>query len=290
MGGLGNQMFQYAFGRMLAEKNNTQVLLDLSSFKKQQVNITTRKYELDIFNLNTKIATKNDKRFIAFPSYRFKEYLINMLSKLFVKNINKIQYIKEISCEYNPDIILDCDNIYLEGYWQSEKYFKDIESIIRSNFNFNLKAERENEIIGNKILSEYSVSIHIRRGDYVNNYKTNIHHGECSLEYYEDAISLINKKVKDPVYYIFSDDIEWAKRNIKMNVSKTFINNNNGRDYEDLRLMSQCRHNIIANSSFSWWGAWLNNNPDKIIIAPKRWFNDKSINTNDIIPKEWIKI
>jgi hypothetical protein len=131
----------------------------------------------------------------------------------------------------------------------------------------------------------------VRRGDYVTSPKTNSVHGTCSLEYYYDSFNLIEKQHKNSHYFIFSDDIEWCKQNLEFIKNKTFIElSANERDHEEMYLMSQCKHNIIANSSFSWWGAWLNQNPDKMVIAPKKWFHDQQINTNDLIPDTWIRI
>ena len=133
--------------------------------------------------------------------------------------------------------------------------------------------------------------MHIRRGDYVSNPTTNKLHGTCSLEYYHNAVDIIAAKVSNPHFFIFSDDHEWARNNFKIDYPLTFVAHNNaGKNYEDMRLMSLCKHHIIANSSFSWWGAWLGSNPKKIVCAPRGWFKDKSLNTNDIIPSDWSRI
>jgi hypothetical protein len=137
------------------------------------------------------------------------------------------------------------------------------------------------------------VSVHIRRGDYVTNSHTNAVHGTCSLEYYENAINYISEKVKAPHFFVFSDDYKWALENFKnRSYPVTCISNNADKNYEDLTLMYNCKHHIIANSSFSWWGAWLNPNEDKIVIGPKQWFKSKkqSTDTKDVMPKEWVKM
>jgi len=137
-------------------------------------------------------------------------------------------------------------------------------------------------------LNTNSVSIHFRRGDYVTNPLTSQHHGVCSNKYYQDAISLLKSKISQPHFFLFSDEPEWLKTNVSLQEPFRIIDNNPG--YVDLYLMSNCKHNIIANSSFSWWGAWLNNNPDKIVIAPHKWFNEPGINTYDLIPETWIRL
>ena len=182
-------------------------------------------------------------------------------------------------------------NVYLEGFWHSEKYFKDIENVIRQEFTIRDEPDALNKEMANKIMACEPVSIHIRRGDYVSDKKTNEFHGTCSLEYYNDAIGIITKEIKAPHFFVFSDDPVWVQDNLKLKFSTTYLVYNGAeKAYEDLRLMSLCKHHIIANSSFSWWGAWLSGNPYKIVIAPKKWFNDETIDTSDLIPDEWFRI
>ena len=135
-----------------------------------------------------------------------------------------------------------------------------------------------------------SVSLHVRRGDFVNNPQTFSHHGVCEPGYYREAIGKIKEQHTDLEVFVFSDDMDWAKANITTDLPVTFVNGAGRQDFEDLYLMSLCRHNIIANSSFSWWGAWLNPNPEKIVVAPARWFNDKNTDTKDLLPPEWVKL
>jgi len=183
------------------------------------------------------------------------------------------------------------DNIYLEGYWQSEKYFKHIESIIRNDFTYINETDSDNLKILNRIKGSESIAIHFRRGDYINNRKTNEVHGICSMEYYNSAVDYIAQKVSSPYFFIYSDDIEWVKRNLSIKYNKMFVDiNTPEKASNDLRLISNCKHQIIANSSFSWWGAWLNQNPEKIVIAPKKWFMDEKRNTSDLIPEKWIRL
>lgn len=172
------------------------------------------------------------------------------------------------------------------GYYQSEKYFKEITNIIRKDFTFPKPVDIINQKLINQIDNTESVSIHIRRGDYLNIPNTqNI----CSISYYKKAINLILKNISNPQFYIFSNDINWCKQHLQIDKA-IFISNNTGKNsFIDMQLMSCCKHNIIANSTFSWWGAWLNNNPNKIIISPNKWMNDTN-GTGDIIPNDWIKI
>jgi hypothetical protein len=251
-GGLGNQMFQYAYGRCLSLRHKTIFKLDKFLFRSQicqkMAGITPRKYELGEFNIVGKIAG-------------FKEIVI--------KNKN---------------------NIYLDGYFQSEKYFKDIRQILLKEFTLRKKTSNFSRL-ERQISESNSVSVHIRRGDYVKDIVTRKYHGVQTLGYYLQAMKIIEGKIKKPHFFFFSDDILWVKENFnKVNNPVTFVSNlHRLTNQEELILMSFCKHNIIANSSFSWWGAWLNINPKKIVVAPKRWFRQK-VNEKSIVPREWIRI
>ena len=184
------------------------------------------------------------------------------------------------------------DNTYFEGFWwQSELYFKNIRDILLKEFtlrnDFGVEAKR---IARDIDYNKYSVSVHIRRGDYVSDSTTLAHHGFLGGEYYKEAIDLMNKKTIRPSFYVFSDDIEWVKTNLSFSYPVLFVSDENIPTHEELILMSLCTHHIIANSSFSWWGAWLGRNSEKIVIAPKRWISDETVDTSDIYPDSWIKI
>lgn len=285
IGGLGNQMFQYAAGRRAAFINKTFLKLDISGYKNQE-GMTKREYLLNCFNICEEFASISEINKLKGKN--------NLLQKILRKNypiIDNRTFIIEKHFHFSPNILKTSNNVYLEGYWASEKYFKDIEDIIRQDFTFKFKPDLENKKLIEKIKNCMSISIHVRRGDYVSVKKTHECHGVCSLEYYKKAINLITAQVKKPHFFIFSDEPEWIKQNLKLKYPNTIIDYNfHKKDYEDLRLISLCKHNIIANSSFSWWGAWLNNNQNKIVIAPKKWFKDSSINTADLIPKSWLRV
>jgi hypothetical protein len=282
-GGLGNQLFQYAAGRRLAYIKKTQLYLDTSVFKIYHLH----KYALDKFNIQGKIASGDELKKIKGI------YNIPIAEKI-IKKINLFQFqniIRERSLNFNPSILELPDNVYLDGYWQSEKYFKDIRDLLLKEIVVLNPIEGENKIMADKILGSNSVSVHIRRGDYVNNSLTNKIHGVMPTGYYLSAARIFEKKIKDVHFFIFSDDANWARENLKFLQPCTFVDYNGPeKNYEDMRLMSMCKHNIIANSSFSWWGAWLNQNQDKIVVAPKNWFVEQSVNSKDIIPESWLKI
>jgi hypothetical protein len=181
-------------------------------------------------------------------------------------------------------------NVYLAGYWQSEKYFKEIEDIIRRDFCLKSEPGPENAAMADEIKGVPSVCVHVRRTDYVTDPRTNQHHGTCSPEYYRNAACLVGSQVSNPHFFVFSDEPDWARANLELPVPTTFVTHNGSeKGYEDLRLMALCQHYIIANSSFSWWGAWLGNSGG-IVVAPKRWFNTEGRDTRDLIPAGWARL
>ncbi|MDD2935319.1 MAG: alpha-1,2-fucosyltransferase [Candidatus Pacebacteria bacterium] len=290
-GGLGNQMFQYCLGRNLSLKNKVGLVFDTSNYSSEK----NRFFGLNNFNINGKEMTENDIKSIKIPNITDKSILGRFKRKTFrlievFKPISQKKFIIESDYTFSPEVLsIKNDNIYLSGIWQSEKYFTDISDIIRKEFSLKNKLSDNAIIFSNEIENSESVSIHIRRGDYINNQKTSAFHGTCSLDYYKEATNLIEKKVKNPKYFIFSDDVEWVKNNLMLSHPAVYVSGNNLPDYEEMILMSKCKHNIIANSSFSWWSAWLNDNPQKIVIAPKKWFNSDT-NTKDLILESWLTI
>jgi len=285
IGGLGNQMFQYATGKALALRHSVDVKVDVSSLNLDSEGIyTQRKYELSIFNKPIQIATANEKEnYLGENSSN----ITRKIKKLFPYLANTY-YALEKGSQYHKEFLKYPKSTYLNGFWQSELYFKNIETIIKNDFTFNQNIIDINKDLVSKIESCNSISLHVRRGDYVQNKITNQFHGLCSLEYYNDAIRYIEMKIKNIEIFVFSDDISWCKENLKYNLPIHFMDTTDA--HSDLYLMTKCKHNIIANSSFSWWGAWLNTNKEKIVIAPKQWFVKQSVITQDIIPAQWIKL
>lgn len=285
LGGMGNQMFQYAAGRSLALKHNTELKIDISKFKKIK-GITPRQYALSRFRIKETIASEKDLLRVNMPS----SILHNFFSKVYCAFTGSLplSYDKEPHFHFDPDFFTLSDNVYLDGYRQSEKYFKNIEDIIKKEFTLQEKPDIQNKRMEENILKAEAISVHIRRGDYITNPVNFRHHGVCSLEYYHAAIEFIAKNNSNPHFFIFSDDPVWVQKNLLINYPHTFVTHNQGiNDPADLRLMSLCKHHIIANSSFSWWGAWLGNYNEKIIIAPKKWVNDTTMDTRDLIPESW---
>jgi hypothetical protein len=282
-GGLGNQMFQYAFGRSLSHKNNSRLVLDINFLlvQSRKKGFTLRQYSLSSFNIIENKTLLSKLAEISLP-----KLLLKINNKL-VKIKNKLKLEKIIYENNYLNNNLNNKRIYLDGYWQEETYFKEIENIIIKEFTLK-KTSKTAEKIKNLIKGKNNpISIHIRRGDYVSNPKILSQFGLCSIDYYKKAIKYLNEKVDNPTFFVFSDDINWAKQNLKIK-NTFFISNPKINEAEDIMLMSQCKHHIIANSSFSWWGAWLSNNSDKIVIAPNKWFNQDP--NKNIVPKNWKKI
>jgi len=287
-GGIGNQMFQYAAGRRVAWANNAELFLDLGWFQESGW-WTRRKYELDAFCIAGQRALSQDIQ--AFKSKR-QNFFFRRLPQFLKKRIfhTRQPHIIEKNYDFDPDILDLGDNVYLDGHWQSEKYFSDIEPVIRGEFSFRNNPTEHNRKILEQIRSCESVSVHIRRGDYVTLPECSSFHGLCTIDYYKSAVDKISRQIDSPVFFVFSDDIAWARDNLNLGFDTRFMDHNGTeRGDEDLRLMRACHHHIIANSSFSWWGAWLCPNPQKIVYAPRKWFN-KNVETPDNLPPSWIKL
>jgi hypothetical protein len=283
IGGLGNQLFQYATARQLAFINNTQLKLDISGFETYKLHA----YSLQNFKIQEGFATLEEV-----AKLKPKGFLSKIILRIDARHRFPWRSWKiERHFHYDPHVLTLRGNIYLDGYWQSERYFKHIENIIRQELVVNTDLDSKNMATAQHIEATQSICLHIRRGDYASNPVTLQLHGVCSLEYYLAAANRIANGIDDPHFFIFSDDPVWAEKNLKLPYPYTLVSHNKAdKNYEDLRLMSLCRHFIIANSTFSWWGAWLSSHPDKMVIAPAKWFNDPTINDYDLIPSSWLRL
>jgi len=284
-GGLGNQMFQYAAGRALADRLDSRLKVDLSEFDTYLL----RRFELDKFNIGAGIATPEETSNIVINPSRFqRNYSRLAISMGF--GFNNIAF-KENKFGYDDTFEKIRHPMYLNGYWQSEKYFKSAKDKLRGEFSLVEKLCDASLKILNGILLCPAVSLHIRRGDYITNPSAALVHGVCSLDYYYLAINQIAAHVDNPHFFVFSDDPQWARDNLKISYPVQFVESNGpDRGADDMWLMKSCKHHIIANSSFSWWAAWLNDRQDKIVVAPRNWFLDKTIDTKDLIPEQWLRI
>jgi hypothetical protein len=286
IGGLGNQMFQYSIARALSCNKHTSLRLDISGYNNYNLH---QGFELcNVFDVSAEIATISDIHNVL--GWQSSQSVRQILSRLKLSKFNSSKLVLEPNFNFWPEILNSPNPCYLDGYWQSEKYFIDFSALIRKDFTFKNELDSHNLELASIINKTNSVSIHIRRGDYVNNLKTNATHGLCSIDYYSTAFNYITERIESPYFFIFSDDIEWARKNISLNFPCQFISHNIGsKSYVDMQLMSLCKHNVIANSSFSWWGAWLNTNESKIVIAPSKWFAVDT-DVSDLIPSNWVSL
>lgn len=285
IGGLGNQMFQYAAGRALSLRLGVQLTLDTRDFSGYLLH---QGFELrKLFGSNVEIASNDDLKEVL--GYQKAKLVQRILKRPQLKRFRYRSYVIEPSFNYWVGIKTLNGNVYLDGYWQSEQYFAEFADKIREDFTFKLPLTNQNADIAEKISQVNAVSLHVRRGDYISD-KKNAFIGVCSLNYYKAAVEKIKTQVDDPVFFVYSDDINWVKNNLVLDKTTVFVSHNRGNEgYNDMRLMSLCKHNIIANSSFSWWGAWLNADPNKTVIAPSQWFLGGK-DDRDLVPAGWLKI
>jgi hypothetical protein len=263
-GGLGNQLFQYAVARSISIRNKTECYIDNISFKWSE----TRKFKLDEFDL-----------------------------KLIKKRVEQNIFIENDPSKYD-NTIFNLKDPYLVGYFQNEKYFKDYEHIIRNDLSMDMLFQLNSSKLKllDKISTTDSIAIYFRRGDYVTKYK-DIYH-ECDQFYYKKSMNYFGLRYNNPTFFVFSDDIQWVKDNIKFINKVYYVSspgqyieeektiNNNSTDLIDFYLATKCKHHIIANSTYAWWAAWLSSDNNKIVIAPNNWFKDGPYFE---LPEKWIR-
>jgi hypothetical protein len=293
-GGLGNQMFQYAAGLAVAQKYNLQLSLDTTylSDRTPRKDFTYRNFDLDIFALNPGFTgLSRIAHAMPIPGLWLGIDVIG----IGIKDVIGIQKLVKEKREYifDPEIIKEPrTSVIFWGRWQSEKYFSEKASDVRSAFQFRFPLEGKAKELAREIQNSNSVSIHVRRGDYATFKNIEEKWGKTDLSYYSRAIEYMARKINSPHFFIFSDDSEWCKQNLKIVFPATYLDETSAgpKAAFHLELMSLASHNIIANSSFSWWGSWLNANPEKIVIAPKQWERGISTENSDIIPNGWITL
>lgn len=284
-GGIGNQFFQYAIGRSLANRYDGELILDDSLLKRRRLGVTPRDFELGSYNICGRKLQKNEESSLQFLVRRPFRYLY---SAGIIKS--NFTYYREPHFTFDSKVYELAGDLVIDGYWQSERYFLDISDKLRQELQPINTPHPRAQVLLDQIHLNNSVSLHVRRGDYISNPKAAANHIVCDLSYYRHAVSIVAERVLNPIFYVFSDDPAWVEKELKIDFPLVIVSQpQTWPAYEDLRLMSHCNHHIIANSSFSWWGAWLNPNQDKIVIAPSRWFRAEK-NTNDLIPAKWIRL
>lgn len=287
IGGLGNQMFQYAAGRALALELGRQLRLDIAGFDHYGLH---QGFELHrVFCRTAPLATPDAVRTLL--GWRTAPAIRRALARPALGCLRGKRLVIEPHFHYWSGIRDVTAPAYLQGYWQSERYFFDAAATIRADFTFRQPLSEINAAWAERIDACEAVSLHVRRGDYVSVPRTSAEHGICTLNYYRAAVRYVSNRIEAPEFFIFSDDIQWARTHLDIAYPCHYVENNSGAEsYNDMRLMSLCRHHIIANSSFSWWGAWLDPRPDKIVVAPSRWFASGNRCLDDLYPQGWTRL
>lgn len=272
-GRLGNQMFQYAAARALALRSDVPVAIDARTALHRGEGVLTRVFDLPLSEPDT-LPPSREEAPLRYAAWRY------------LRRPPVLR--RERGLGYNPEIENWGDGSYLHGYWQSERYFSDVAETIREDFTFPAISDPDNAEMAARIGDTLSIALHVRRGDYV----ALEAHALCDQAYYDEALKrVLNGLEGEPTVFVFSDDPGWARENLELPCAKVVVDHNGSdRDFEDMRLMSLCDHNVIANSSFSWWAAWLNRNQHKRVAAPTRWFGDPSMHNPDILPESWMRI
>lgn len=287
-GGHSNQLFQYATGRSLAMRLGVDLFMDRQWFGAIAEGDTRRVYELDGYTF--------EQKFIGPESFTLAEAAdrLSQLRRVLRRTPRKplLEHHRQQGNGFDEAVLRLPDDSYLEGWWQDERYFTEIRQTLLEEIELKdpmtaIDAERLRQI-----RAGVSVSVHVRRGDYVSNAATRAFHGVLGGSYYEAALECIVQLTGERALelFVFSNDIAWCKQELELGYPTTFIDSGNS-GAEDMRLMKHCRHHVVANSSFSWWGAWLSDHPGKVVVAPKNWFNDATANAEtEIVPAGWVRI
>ena len=288
MGGLGNQMFQYATGLALARRLKVPLLLDREFLDSRPpgMNWTARSLELDVFKAPLHFATRD---MVKHARRELESVWRRRMDRLLPGLFPKRCYLQQ-GTGYDPGL-LHCEApIHIEGFWQNERYFKHLAEELRTEiFVPRALVEGQNAELLASIRASNCASIHVRRGDYVSNTDSNRYHGVCSPDHYIKAAEELFREQGVEHFFLFSDEPDWVKADLPLPYPHTIVSHNSGRNsHWDLHLMRHCKHHIIANSSFSWWGAWLNADPRKVVIAPAQWFQGSATPASEILPPEWI--
>ena len=287
-GGLGNQMFQYAMGRSVALGRSATLLLDRSSYAKHR----SRAYQLNVFAVEQRFATPEDLAKLRGPGYRsVRRRLFFLRHMAFRPYYRQPVFHERRHYEFDPHVFDATGDVYFVGGWQHWRYFSATEDLIRRELTLQVELTPAGRRFAELIEGQCSVAVHVRRGDYVSVAKYRDRYASCGLEYYRRAAAMMREQVGGPHFFVFSDDPEWAREHLDFLDPMTVVSGGDALpDYEDLWLMGQCRHFIIANSSFSWWGAWLGSDPNKVVIAPNEWLRGDGLTGADMCPPAWQRI
>ncbi|MFN4003543.1 MAG: alpha-1,2-fucosyltransferase [Hylemonella sp.] len=281
-GGLGNQLFQYAAGRRLAQVRRSELVLDLGWYRHTPASNTPRAYELARYPIQARPAQGSERFWCALHQGR-------ILRRLPLPR--RWRHVRERGYDFDARILDLPDGVYLDGYWQSHRYFADIADTLRRELEpVEAMGDADREVAAHMQDVPNAVCLHVRRGDYVSNPQAARFHGVCGLDYYERAVGYLMERLLQPHFFVFSDDMPWVRAQLRIAAPVRYVDHNGPQAaFQDLRLMSRCRHHVVANSSFSWWAAWLAAQPAQQVIAPRAWFADGRA-TPDLIPPEWVRL
>ncbi|NYT46273.1 alpha-1,2-fucosyltransferase [Alcaligenaceae bacterium] len=284
VGGLGNQMFQYATARAISLRSDAPLLLDVSWYSGS----LDRDYALSPFRIKADVLP-------VAPSYKnWFEYWQRWASRL-TGSTSRYSYGRRVFSEetfhFDQAVLRLEAPIYLNGYFQSEKYFLDIRSVITDEFTLSAPPRFDTQLMLDRIKATDAICVHVRRGDYITNPTANAYHGVCSMDYYRKGLSVVASNMTRPHCFVFSDDPAWVRDNFETELPMTLVDIHGVSEaHEDIRLMAACQSFVIANSSLSWWAAWLGNSEEKTVVAPRQWFKNSSVKSADLVPKEWIRL
>ena len=279
VGGLGNQMFQYAAARAMADRLGTEVSLDLRRFDTYRLRTPAlHRWRIDAHSISPE------------ETRRYPHWLLRIAGRLPPSVMRMLGYYREPSFAFDPSFEGLSRSLYLAGYFQSERYFHSIRERLLREFVPTEPPDVQNASLASQIQNCMSVSLHVRRGDYISVPKNQKIHGSCSPEYYQRAIAAVQARVGQATWFVFSDDLLWVRQHLRVPGPVVYVDGNDDRPEWDIHLMSQCRHHVCANSSFSWWGAWLNPRAEKLVVAPQAWVATPSLDSRDLVPAGWMRV
>lgn len=287
-GGLGNQMFQYAFAKNIEMSTEEDVKMDLSAYEVRK-NDDVRKPRIFDFRIVEKIANQNEIMKMCKINHNYDLLSLQYKLGVQIENIINPNYFFMRECKYIP-IEEICKYQYFDGYWQTWKYIDAVKDQLKKEFVPKKELSSQSKNMIEILKNQNSVFVGIRKGDYNSTWIRKRMYGDFKVQYYIEAMNYICNLVEDPVFYIFSNDIEWVKKYIVLNGFNICYRDIKDQisDFEEMLIMSSCRHSIIVNSTFYWWAAWLNDYPEKIVVAPDQWFTNGW--KDELIPPDWVKM
>jgi hypothetical protein len=280
MGGMGNQLFQYAAGRRLASRHHADLVLDLGWFAHEGKDVVApRSFQLGGFEIPAALTELDPRVLVDWEQKR---------RRLFSRRRLEVIRQRDLDVMLDERVLHAPDDVLLLGYWQSEKYFFEVADLVRRDLRFHAEPDGSYADLDEIAGKASGVAVHVRRGDYVTDPGTSAFHGVLGRDYYRRALKLVEERVDQPKFLAFSDEPDWVEREFASEFPLSVVAG--GDAHQELRLMSRCKHHVIANSSFSWWGAWLGEGKGSVVVAPSRWFADPAIDTSSIVPERWIRV